>query len=55
MIAVLSLASLAGLGAFGGFLGGAPRIRAMLRVTLGGALAMGVTALIGRLVGMSVG
>jgi VIT1/CCC1 family predicted Fe2+/Mn2+ transporter len=55
LIAVLSLASLAGLGAFGGFLGGAPLFRAALRVTMGGALAMGVTALIGRLVGMSVG
>lgn len=55
MIAVLSLASLAGLGAFGGYLGGAPIGRAALRVTLGGALAMSVTAVIGRLLGVSVG
>jgi VIT1/CCC1 family predicted Fe2+/Mn2+ transporter len=49
VIAALSLVSLVALGAFGGHLGGA------LRVTLGGALAMGVTALIGRILGVSVG
>jgi len=54
-IAVLSLVSLAVLGAFGGYLGGAPLVRASLRVTLGGALAMAVTALIGRILGVSVG
>jgi VIT1/CCC1 family predicted Fe2+/Mn2+ transporter len=54
MIAALSLVSLAALGAFGGFLGGAPRGRAALRVTVGGAGAMAVTALIGRLVGVSI-
>ena len=55
VIAVLSLVSLAVLGAFGGYLGGAPLGRASLRVTLGGALAMAVTALIGRILGVSVG
>ena len=55
VIAVLSLASLAALGAFGGHLGGAPLGRASLRVTLGGALAMAVTAAIGRIFGVSVG
>jgi VIT1/CCC1 family predicted Fe2+/Mn2+ transporter len=55
MIAALSLASLAALGAFGGYLGGAPLGRATLRVTLGGALAMGVTAAVGRLFGVTVG
>jgi len=55
LIAVLSLASLAVLGVFGGHLGGAPLGRAALRVTLGGALAMTVTALIGRILGVSVG
>lgn len=55
MIAAFSLASLAVLGAFGGHLGGAPIGRAALRVTLGGALAMTVTALIGRILGVSVG
>ena len=53
-IAVLSLVSLALLGAFGGHLGGAPVGRAALRVTIGGALAMAVTAVIGRLLGVSV-
>ncbi len=55
MIAALSLVSLAALGALGGHLGGAPMARASLRVTLGGALAMAVTAAIGRLLGISVG
>lgn len=55
VIAVLSLMSLATLGAFGGYLGGAPVGRAGLRVTLGGAVAMAVTAAIGRLLGVSVG
>jgi VIT1/CCC1 family predicted Fe2+/Mn2+ transporter len=41
--------------AFGGNLGGAPLGRAWLRVTLGGALAMAVTALIGRILGVSIG
>ncbi|HXV82077.1 MAG TPA: VIT family protein [Candidatus Binatia bacterium] len=53
-IAVVSLISLAALGAFGGHLGGAPLGRAALRVTLGGGLAMAVTAAIGRLLGVSV-
>ena len=55
LIAVLCLVSLAALGAFGGYLGGAPLGRASLRVTLGGALAMGVTALIGRILGITTG
>ena len=54
-IAALCLASLAALGAFGGYLGGAPMGRASLRVTVGGGLAMAVTALIGRILGVSVG
>ncbi len=54
-IAAASLVSLACLGALGGHLGGAPLGRAALRVTLGGALAMAVTAAIGRLLGVSVG
>jgi VIT1/CCC1 family predicted Fe2+/Mn2+ transporter len=55
MIAAFSLASLAVLGAFGGHLGGAPPGHAALRVTIGGALAMTVTALIGKILGVSVG
>jgi VIT1/CCC1 family predicted Fe2+/Mn2+ transporter len=50
-IALASLASLGALGAFGGYLGGAPMLRAALRVTLGGGLAMVITAAIGRLFG----
>jgi VIT1/CCC1 family predicted Fe2+/Mn2+ transporter len=54
-IAAASLVSLAALGALGGHLGGAPLGRAALRVTLGGALAMAVTAGIGRILGVSLG
>lgn len=49
--ALAALVLLALLGAVGARLGGAPAGRAALRVTLGGALAMGLTALIGQLVG----
>jgi vacuolar iron transporter family protein len=55
VIAGASLAGLACLGALGGYLGGAPIVRAALRVTIGGAIAMAVTAVIGRIVGVSVG
>jgi vacuolar iron transporter family protein len=54
-IAGISLASLAALGALGGRLGGASAGRAALRVTLGGLLAMGVTAAVGRLFGVAAG
>jgi VIT1/CCC1 family predicted Fe2+/Mn2+ transporter len=54
-IAAVSLITLAGLGAFGGHVGGAPLGRAALRVTVGGALAMVVTAAIGRLFGVATG
>jgi VIT1/CCC1 family predicted Fe2+/Mn2+ transporter len=54
-IAALSLISLAGLGAFGGNLGGAPLGCAALRVTIGGVLAMAVTAAIGRIFGVAMG
>jgi vacuolar iron transporter family protein len=53
-ISLLSLVSLAALGAFGGYLGGASCGRAALRVSIGGGLAMAVTAVIGRLLGISV-
>jgi VIT1/CCC1 family predicted Fe2+/Mn2+ transporter len=53
-IAALSLVSLAGLGAFGGYLGGASLGRAAMRVTIGGALAMAVTAAIGRIFGVTM-
>src|SRR4051812_8511941 len=54
MIAVITLACLAGLGALGGKLGGAPILRATLRVTLGGALALAVTFGIGRVLGLTL-
>jgi len=46
-IAAITVVSLAVLGAVGGYLGDAPMARASLRVTVGGALAMAVTAGIG--------
>ena len=54
-IAVVSLLSLTALGAFGGYLGGAPLGRAALRVTIGGGFAMAVTFAIGHLFGVSGG
>lgn len=53
-IAAISLVSLCALGALGAHLGAAPRLRAAVRVTLGGILAMGISAAIGRLLGVSV-
>ncbi|MBV8757313.1 MAG: VIT family protein [Deltaproteobacteria bacterium] len=53
-IAAITLVSLASLGALGGWLGDAPMLRGSLRVTIGGALAMLVTASIGHLVGTAV-
>src|SRR5512147_688554 len=54
-IGAFSLLSLAALGAFGGHLGGAPLGRAALRMTLGGALAMALTAAIGHILRTWVG
>ena len=54
-IGVASVVSLAVLGAFGAYLGGAPMRRPALRVTLGGGLAMALTAGIGRLLGVATG
>jgi VIT1/CCC1 family predicted Fe2+/Mn2+ transporter len=54
-IALVSLLSLGALGALGGHLGGAPVVPAALRVTLGGGLAMAVTAFVGRLFGVGLG
>jgi VIT1/CCC1 family predicted Fe2+/Mn2+ transporter len=52
-IAIVTLCSLAVLGALGGRLGGASMRRAALRVTFGGALALAVTTGIGHLLGVS--
>jgi VIT1/CCC1 family predicted Fe2+/Mn2+ transporter len=53
-IAVITLATLAALGALGARTGGAPMRPAVLRVVFWGALAMGVTAAVGRLFGTTV-
>jgi len=50
-----TLGALAGLGAWSARLGGAPMGRAVLRVVVGGALALGLTAGIGYFFGASVG
>ena len=52
---VVALVALASLGALGATLGGASRLRATLRVAVGGAAAMGVTMLIGELTGATLG
>jgi len=51
LTAATAIVLLATLGAIGGKLGGAPPVRAALRVTVGGGLAMALTAAIGRLAG----
>jgi VIT1/CCC1 family predicted Fe2+/Mn2+ transporter len=50
-IAMMTLAGLGLMGALGGHLANAPKTRSTLRVLLGGGLAMGVSALIGRFIG----
>jgi len=51
---VVTVLALAGLGALGARLGGAPELPAVARVVFWGALAMGVTSAIGALVGSLV-
>jgi VIT1/CCC1 family predicted Fe2+/Mn2+ transporter len=51
---VVSLLCLGVLGALGAHLGGAPKGKAAVRVVVGGALAMSISAGVGRLVGMAV-
>ncbi|MEM7721172.1 MAG: VIT family protein [Pseudomonadota bacterium] len=53
-VAAATLVALAGLGAFGARAGGAPKLRAALRVVIWGVLAMGATAIIGTLVGVAI-
>ncbi len=55
VVVIAALAALALLGAVGAGLGGAPRMRATLRVAIGGAAAMGATTLIGELTGAALG
>ncbi len=54
VIAVVTLLLLAVLGVVGARLGGASPLRAAVRITLGGGIAMAATALIGALVGTVV-
>ena len=54
-VAVVSLFCLVALGALGARTGGAPLVPSILRVSFWGALAMAVTAGIGRLFGTAVG
>lgn len=54
-VAGVSLVCLAALGTLGARAGGAPAIPSILRVTFWGALAMAVTAGVGRLFGTAVG
>ena len=49
---VIALAITGGVGAY---IGGSPMPRSILRVTIGGAAALGVTYVIGALLGTSVG
>lgn len=54
VVSVLSLLSLAGLGALAAGAGGSSRLRGAWRVTFWGALALALTAGIGRLFGTTV-
>jgi vacuolar iron transporter family protein len=51
---VAVLVALAITGAVGGYLGDSPILRPMVRVVVGGALALAATFLIGRLLGTTV-
>jgi VIT1/CCC1 family predicted Fe2+/Mn2+ transporter len=53
-VVAVTLISLAGLGALGAVAGGAPLLRATLRVLFWGAAAMAITAGVGRLFGVAV-
>jgi VIT1/CCC1 family predicted Fe2+/Mn2+ transporter len=53
-IVISSLALLAVSGAIGASIGGGHRVRAALRVFVGGGLAMAITALIGHIIGTRV-
>jgi VIT1/CCC1 family predicted Fe2+/Mn2+ transporter len=55
VVVVAALVTLALLGTVGAALGGAPRLRATLRVALGGAAAMGLTMAVGELTGAVLG
>lgn len=54
-ITVCSLLALLISGALGAYIGGGHKIKAALRVLLGGGIAMAITTLIGHIIGRSVG
>lgn len=54
VVVIVTLICLAGLGALGAVAGGAPLLRATLRVLFWGAAAMAITAGVGRLFGVAV-
>jgi len=54
MVFGTTLVFLAGLGVLSAFIGGAPVLKAALRVTFWGALAMGLTAAVGAIFGAIV-
>ncbi len=54
VIAIVSLAVLAGLGALAAYAGGAPILRGAVRVLVWGAIAMGATSAVGSLFGARV-
>lgn len=54
VVLVVTLLALAVLGALGAWVGGAPLRPAVLRVVLWGVMAMGITAVVGKLAGVSV-
>lgn len=55
VVVVAALAALGALGGVGASLGGARRLRGTLRVGVGGALAMGLTMVVGELTGAVLG
>lgn len=54
-VTAVTILLLVGLGTLAAWLGGAPMVRGAVRVTFWGAVAMGATALVGRLFGTTVG
>ena len=55
VVVAAAVVALVGLGWLGAVLGAASRLRAMARVGIGGAAAMGITLLIGELTGAALG
>ncbi|MCL4140803.1 UNVERIFIED_CONTAM: hypothetical protein GTU68_008296, partial [Idotea baltica] len=54
VITITTLITLALLGVLAAFAGGASKVKGAIRVSFWGALAMGITALVGKLIGVSL-